>query len=149
MTASSTGTLDRLYHDPPALTDPATTRWASEDDWLHAAGEALSYNGWWWIHARPSRTTDGGWVTATQGSGASGFPDITAVRGRRLLFIELKSTRGKVTAAQQDWLARLRDAGVEAVLVRLPVDWDSFNVLIQRDAEQLQIPAALVGDNER
>lgn len=40
----------------------------------------------------------------------AGFPDETLVRGHRLIFAELKSDTGKLSAGQQDWLA---DLGVD------------------------------------
>jgi hypothetical protein len=37
----------------------------------------------------------------------AGYPDLTLVRGNRLIFAELKSPTGRVTPAQQDWLTAL------------------------------------------
>lgn len=44
---------------------------------------------------------------------APGFPDVMAVRGSRLLAVELKRESGRVTAEQQAWLDALALAGVE------------------------------------
>lgn len=38
---------------------------------------------------------------------AAGFPDIVAVKGERMLAIELKAEAGRVTAEQQAWLDAL------------------------------------------
>src|SRR5262249_9597890 len=54
-----------------------------------------------------------------------GFPDLVLVRGKRLLFAELKSMRGRLSAAQMDWMTRLVDAG-HPVLVWRPSDWPSI-----------------------
>lgn len=56
----------------------------------------------------------------------AGFPDLVMVRGRRLVFAELKSGRGKVSAAQQQWLQAL--AGVPGAEVRVwrPADWPAI-----------------------
>src|SRR5262252_8810705 len=52
----------------------------------------------------------------------AGFPDLCMVNGRRLVFWELKTQRGKVTIAQAQWLERLsRVQLVEARVVR-PAD---------------------------
>jgi hypothetical protein len=49
---------------------------------------------------------------------ARGFPDLVLVRDDptrpRVVFIELKSTRGQPTAAQQEWIEWLMAAGCEA-----------------------------------
>ena len=62
--------------------------------------DALDLHGWLYCHFRPART-DHGWRTAL--SGAPGFPDIVAVKDRRVLFIELKSDKGKLSDAQMTW----------------------------------------------
>lgn len=54
-----------------------------------------------------------------------GFPDLTLVRGRRLLFVELKSEKGRVTEAQQQWLDALGQTGVETYVWR-PRDLDEI-----------------------
>lgn len=46
---------------------------------------------------------------------AAGFPDLVLVRPPRLVFCELKSARGRLSPAQQDWLEALGACpGVEA-----------------------------------
>ena len=39
----------------------------------------------------------------------AGFPDCVLVRPPRLIFAELKSEKGKVSPAQQEWLTILKD----------------------------------------
>ena len=51
-----------------------------------------------------------------------GFPDLVLI-GRKLLFIECKSERGKLSEAQERWLDMLRRAGAEAYVLR-PSDLD-------------------------
>lgn len=58
---------------------------------------------------------------------AAGFPDLTLVRGRRLLFVELKKATGDTTAAQRAWMQALRDANVEVYLWR-PVQWTNGEI---------------------
>lgn len=53
----------------------------------------------------------------------AGFPDLVAVKGGRLLFIELKTERGKCNDAQTDWgerllLAAAHNPGVEYLIWR-------------------------------
>ena len=52
-----------------------------------------------------------------------GWPDLSMVRGSRLVFIELKSEKGKVTDSQRAWLAALeRVPGVQCYVFK-PSDW--------------------------
>ena len=53
----------------------------------------------------------------------AGFPDLCLARPGRLLFIELKSAKGRLTPAQEKWIAALREAGAEAMVAR-PADFD-------------------------
>jgi len=57
-------------------------------------------------------------------SGA-GFPDLLLVRGTQLLAAELKSEKGRLSPAQQQWLDALRAAGCETYLWK-PSDLDSI-----------------------
>lgn len=58
---------------------------------------------------------------------AAGYPDLTLVRGDRLIFAELKSERGRVTTEQQDWLAALGEVTtVDAHLWR-PSSWPEID----------------------
>ncbi len=48
----------------------------------------------------------------------AGWPDITLVRGWRLLFIELKAETGTVTDAQQEWHEALTETDAEVYVLR-------------------------------
>lgn len=72
--------------------------------WLITTAQVL---GWRAFHPYDSRRSE------------AGFPDVTLVRGDRLLFVELKSMKGKVTGAQQEWLDALGQVpGVDAYVWR-------------------------------
>src|SRR5689334_22991248 len=53
-----------------------------------------------------------------------GFPDIVAVRGEDLWFIELKASRGSLTEHQKMWLDALRNVKRVHVALRRPEDFD-------------------------
>jgi hypothetical protein len=57
---------------------------------------------------------------------ASGFPDLVLARPGRLVFAELKSNRGKLTLAQEEWLQALRETGAAEVYLWRPDDWDEI-----------------------
>jgi len=56
---------------------------------------------------------------------ASGYPDVTLVRGSRLILAELKTDKGKVTPQQQGWLDALKETKAEVYLWR-PADFDNI-----------------------
>jgi hypothetical protein len=82
---------------------------------------------WRTFHARPARTARG-WRTAVAGDG-TGFPDLVLCRGPQLLFVELKASRGRLSAEQQAWLAALRAAGQDVRLWR-PSDWPAIETTL-------------------
>lgn len=61
-----------------------------------AVTEALTRAGWLVYHTHDARHSP------------AGYPDLTALRGPRLLVAELKSATGTLTPAQQTWLAAWR-----------------------------------------
>ena len=61
-----------------------------------------------------------------------GFPDLVIVGGGRCLFAELKTERGRLSAAQKVWVAALEEcAGVESYVWR-PSDWDEIHAVLSR-----------------
>ena len=59
----------------------------------------------------------------------AGFPDLTLVRGPRLIFAEIKTDTGRVTVVQAEWLEALAVAGAETYLWR-PRDWPQIRPLL-------------------
>lgn len=74
-------------------------------------------------HFRPAQTAKG-WRTPVSADGA-GFPDLVLVLpGARLLFVELKSEKGKLSAEQEAWMADLRSVSWDTEeYVWRPADW--------------------------
>jgi hypothetical protein len=100
----------------------ATPSSVSEAEFQQAVTDALSALRWRWCHFRPART-EKGWRTAL--SGAAGFPDLVAARGKRLLVIELKAEGKRPTQEQEAWLEALAQAGADAYCWR-PSDWPAI-----------------------
>lgn len=78
------------------------------------------YHGWRVVHFRAARTA-GGWRTPVQGDG-TGYPDLTMVKGDRLIFAELKRETGRTTVEQERWLSTLRATAKVEVYVWKPKD---------------------------
>jgi hypothetical protein len=93
----------------------------TERDWQQTVIEAAQALGWMVAHFRAAKTSQG-WRTPVQADGA-GFPDLVMVRGKRIIFAELKSNTGRISADQEAWLEALGGAG-EAYVWR-PRDWDA------------------------
>ena len=77
-------------------------------------------------HTRPAWTKQG---YRTPLMGDTGLPDWVLARSaspgrdKRLVFIETKSSTGKLSAAQKPWYDALNNAGAEVYMVK-PADWD-------------------------
>lgn len=91
----------------------------SENDFQLRVIQWVTYNGWLAYHTHDSRRS------------VEGFPDLCCVPDARLrpdlagqgaVFLELKSEKGRVSAAQEKWVAALHAAGVEVRIIR-PADW--------------------------
>lgn len=57
-----------------------------------------------------------------------GWPDLSMVRGERLVFAELKGEKGRVTEHQQRWLDALSAVAGVKVYVWRPSDWYAGSV---------------------
>ena len=66
---------------------------------------------------------------------AAGLPDLILVRGKRVVFAELKTEKGKLRPAQKTWIDALRAVESDAagrVLVKVwtPSSWDEIERLL-------------------
>lgn len=68
--------------------------------------------GWRWYHSHDSRRDP------------AGFPDLVLVRGWVILFVELKSERGRLRPEQEEWRNALLSATTHHVHVWRPSNWD-------------------------
>jgi hypothetical protein len=103
-------------------------RATSERQFLGEVLRAATDLNWLANHQRPART-ETGWRTATQGH--AGFPDIVLCNGSRVLFVELKSEKGKLTRLQTQWISLLKRCSVEVYVWR-PSDWAEILGVLSR-----------------
>jgi len=93
--------------------------------------EVARIYGWHRHHQRAGYQPGAGkWITAI--SGETGFPDLVLVRGERLIFAELKSKRGRVSATQEIWLSLLMTVPGVEVYVWRPDDLDEIIATLKR-----------------
>ena len=109
---------------PRAKTTTASTLPSlSERQWQQQVLELAALYRWTWYHTHDSRRSP------------AGFPDLVLVRDR-VLFVELKTDRGRLTTEQLRWQNELYHAGAE-VFVWRPGDL----VLVKRVLAQVAIGA--------
>lgn len=93
-----------------------------EDAWLDKVMRTAAELGWQRrYHTHDSRRS------------TPGFPDLVLVHPghHRVIFAELKSEKGKLTAEQAGWIADLRDCGLEVYVWR-PVDLPQVDYVLAR-----------------
>lgn len=95
----------------------------SESDFQQTIIQTLHALNWIVAHFRPALTKKG-WRTPVSANG-KGFPDLVAVR-ERVLFVELKSSTGRMSAEQKVWRDRLERAGAEYYLWTPDTPWDEI-----------------------
>ncbi len=88
----------------------ADVRAYSERQFQAQVTELATLRNWVWYHTHDSRRSP------------AGFPDLVLVRGRRLVFAELKRERGRLTKEQEQWLRTLQATDAEVYVWR-PSDW--------------------------
>ena len=101
----------------------------NERAWQRTVLDCARAYGWFTAHFRPAQNAKGVWRTPVEGD-AKGFPDLVLVR-ERVLFVELKTDKGRLTRHQQAWLDRLAAAG-QATRVWRPSDWDEVEATLKR-----------------
>ena len=102
----------------------------SEKQFQDAVVDFARINGWDRIFHAPRGGT-GGRVHANYPE-SSGFPDLVMVRGHRLVMIELKARKGRLSEKQKGWLDALRVVPAVEVHVFRPDDWLDIQSLLGR-----------------
>lgn len=86
----------------------------TEANWQKIVIKIAEEYGWKWYHPPDNIPNKAG----RRQSVKAGYPDLTLVRNNRLIFIELKTNKGKATEQQEDWLEALSKAGAETHILR-------------------------------
>lgn len=92
----------------------------TEKEFQAAVVRYAALHGWRTYHTHDSRRSN------------PGFPDLVLVKHGRLVFAELKTEKGRVSAAQQEWLDALGNVGdprcdhCADVHVWRPRDWPTI-----------------------
>lgn len=97
------------------MTAPAPT----EAAWQKTVRQAAAMLNWRCYHTRFSFRSD------------PGFPDLICVKGNRLVALELKSERGRVTAAQQEWIEAFAAVPGVTALIAKPNDWPAVEAALK------------------
>ena len=100
-----------------------------ERDWQRTVTDYAELMGFSWAHFRAARTKHG-WRTPVEGPLGRGFPDLVLTR-ERVVFVELKGSRGKPSAIQVAVHASLRQAGAE-IYCWGPDDWPEVEATLGR-----------------
>lgn len=102
-----------------AATQPGAAASISEKDWQAQVLELAGYYRWGWYHTYDSRRSAPGW------------PDLVLVRPPEIIYVELKTNRGRLSRAQRAWLAVLEDCGQEIHVWR-PRDFEAVHGRLKR-----------------
>lgn len=100
-------------------------KYISERDFLATVIEFAEWHHWRVYHVleqkRYARRT------------SKGFPDLLLVRGEALVFAEIKSEEGRLSKAQEEWIAAL--VPIAEVFVWRPSDWVEIVEVLQKEVE--------------
>jgi len=91
----------------------------TEKQFQAAVVELARLTGWLCFHTLDSRRSE------------PGFPDLVAIRPPRVLFIELKVEKGRLSRAQEHWLKLLRLVPCVEVFVWRPSDWPAVREVLR------------------
>ena len=116
------------------MTEPLFKIELSEAQFQRQVEDLAAIYGWQWMHIRPGLNQRGTWRTPISGAMGAGWPDLVLVKADRMIFAELKSERGKLTASQVKVLNALEATGHQ-VFCWHPSDWDNIVEVLGRESQ--------------
>ncbi len=96
--------------------------------------DAAHLFGWRVAHFRPARVLVNGqetYRTAVSADGA-GFPDLILVKPPRLLVVEIKSDRGRLSFKQEEWFVDFMQCGIECHIWKPRDNWQAIEDCLRR-----------------
>ena len=102
----------------------------NEEQFQRQVIELAGLKGWLVAHFRPAKVDDGNggytYRTAVSADG-KGFPDmVLAKKNHEVIFAEIKSESGKLSAEQTTWYVTLKQCPGVKAFVWKPRDWDEI-----------------------
>ena len=95
---------------------------AKESEFQAAVIQLAELNGWLVYHAANTKGQ-------LRGQTAAGFPDLVLVKGKKIMFRELKIGRNTATTQQLFWQAHLKSGGHD-VAIWHPDYWDAIEATL-------------------
>lgn len=102
----------------------ASREYIREKDFKASIVDLAVLNGWL-VYSVP----DSRWVYPNR-TGV-GFPDLVLVGNGRLLFVEVKTEKGKISPAQKYWHEELKTIRCVDVNVWRPSDWEQIKAILE------------------
>ena len=105
---------------PKGTVDAASL--VSETDWQSSFVEAAKVLGWVPHHTPDSRKSSG-----------NGFPDLVLRHDEMppyIVVFELKTMTGRIRKGQPSWIRAFKRAGIRAMILWLPRDWDAGMLIL-------------------
>ncbi len=90
-----------------------------EKEWQKRVEGVLKAHNWLCYHTLRSKGS------------TPGYPDICAVKGKRLLFCELKTEKGRLSAAQNEWMDALARVPCAECYILRPSDFDKLLEIVK------------------
>jgi hypothetical protein len=89
---------------------------------------------WWRVNNSPSLFNNKAGAVSFRKSPIKGFPDLAGMfaGSGRLFALEIKTTKGKVSPEQVDWIAKINKSGGMAVVLRSKAEIHQFVTAVMK-----------------
>lgn len=103
----------------------------TENEWMEQVRDLAKLYGWLGYHTHRSDRSD------------AGFPDLVLVKGERVVYVELKAEKGRLSPDQKKWLRALVAAGQETAVWR-PSDLQTASAVLGPRGVRATVAAELI-----